>query len=174
MSRCLPHLARRLARSSRTAARQPASMRRCAITDARSPHFGLLAHRMESAAVVVARKREERLRSLRVHCSLCSLRLALVSRCLPHLARRLARSSWTAARQPGSVRRCAILDARSWVAMAVQPRRSSHCLASQASYALGLSVSTLSAPADFAFSHACSSLTVQTMTMSPAFFNSLT
>ena len=59
-------------------------------------------------------------------------------------------------------------------AMGVQPGRSSHCVASQASYALGLSVSTLSVPADFAFSQACSSLTVQTMTMSPAFFSSLT
>ena len=43
------------------------------------------------------------------HCSLRSLRLALVSRCLPHSLRRrrtclLARSSRTAARQPGSVR----------------------------------------------------------------------
>jgi hypothetical protein len=55
-------------------------------------------------------QREERLRSLRVHCSLRSLRLALGSRCLPHSLRRrktclLARSSRTAARQPGSARR---------------------------------------------------------------------
>ena len=49
--------------------------------------------------------------SLHVNCSLRSLRLALVSRCLPSLARRLAHSSRSAARQPGSARRRAISDA---------------------------------------------------------------
>ena len=63
---------------------------------------------------------QERLRSLLVHCSLRLLRLALGSRCLPFsLADErtclLARSSRTAARQPGSVRRRAISDARSSV-----------------------------------------------------------
>ena len=67
------------------------------------------------------RRRSQTIRrvcSFLLHCSLRSLRLALCCRCLPHSLRRrrtclLARSSRTAARQPGSVRRRAIPDARS-------------------------------------------------------------
>jgi hypothetical protein len=69
--------------------------------------------RREAAHFVVARRGNYGLRSLRVHCSLRSLRLAPGSRCLPHSLRRrktclLTRSSRTAARQPGSARRRAI------------------------------------------------------------------
>ena len=74
--------------SSRTAARQPGSARRRAIPDARSCDLSC-----SRIALGVRRRRrrsqrKERLRSLRVHCSLRSLRPALVGRCLPHLARR--------------------------------------------------------------------------------------
>jgi hypothetical protein len=53
------------------------------------------------------KQRKQRLGSLQMHCSLRSLRLALVSRCLPHSLRSLVQDSgapaWlrAAAREPG-------------------------------------------------------------------------
>ncbi|MCE3274733.1 MAG: hypothetical protein K0R13_588 [Propionibacteriaceae bacterium] len=96
---------------------------------------------------------------------------------IAHGIRRCRRRSQREERLRSLLFHAAVRDSRRSqpeAAMGVQPGRSTHCVASQASYALGLSVSTLSVPADFAFSQACSSLTVQTMTMSPAFFSSLT
>jgi hypothetical protein len=62
---------------------------------------------LRSACLCGRSQRKERLCSLRVHCSLRSLRLALVSPLPSSLARRrrTCRSSRTAARQPGSARR---------------------------------------------------------------------
>ena len=73
--------------------------------------FELLAHRALEIRLLRRRsQRKERLRSLRLHCSLRSLRLALWWPLPSSLTRRrktclLARSSRTAARQPGSARR---------------------------------------------------------------------
>jgi hypothetical protein len=139
------------------------------------PPFGAArASRMESAAVVVARRGKNA--SARSCPLLALLAEAGAREPLPSSSRSQARSLVQDSGAPAWLH-AAVRDSRRSqpkAAMGVQPGRSSHCLASQASYALGLSVSTLSAPADFAFSHACSSLTVQTMTMSPAFFSSLT
>jgi hypothetical protein len=78
--------------------------------------------RLESADFVVARRGKCASDRSSVHCSLRSLRLALVGHCLPHSladdkACVLAHSSRTAVRQPGSARRRAISPtlAATWV-----------------------------------------------------------
>jgi hypothetical protein len=108
-----------LARSFRTAARQPGSVRRRAIPDARSSVFKLLAHRALNPPPSSSLA-EVRTPPLAPCTLLAPLAEAGAHWPLPSsLARRrrtclLARSSRTAARQPGSVRRCAIPDARSF------------------------------------------------------------
>jgi hypothetical protein len=104
-------LARRLARSSRTAPRQPGSAGRRASPTLAAISGAARASRLEAAYFVLDRRG----RTPRLHpCpSLAPLAQAGAREPLPSsLARRLARSSRTAPRQPGSARRRAISDAR--------------------------------------------------------------
>ena len=114
-------------RTSRSAAptrkRPTSSPRLCKPSGAARTRRGHLlirsfAHRARGSAYFVVARRGKSASAPPAHCSLRSLRLALISRCLPHSladdeACLLARSSRTAARSLAQHGGCAIPDARS-------------------------------------------------------------